>query len=77
MKGKDIDKFQENLLRLQEERLNTTNTEGGSLSGRNTEQKGQRKNRHRKINRRISGSSEGSLRQVVQKTMDHKENNNQ
>jgi hypothetical protein len=31
VKGKDIDKFHGNLLRLQEERLNTTNTEGGSV----------------------------------------------
>jgi len=31
VKGKDIDKFQGNLLRLQEERLNATNTEGGSV----------------------------------------------
>jgi hypothetical protein len=31
VKGEDIDKFQGNLLRLQEERLNTTNTEGGTV----------------------------------------------
>jgi hypothetical protein len=31
VKGKDIDKFQGNLLRLQEERLNTTNRKGGLL----------------------------------------------
>ena len=31
VKGKDIDKYQEYLLRLQEKRLNTTNTEGGSV----------------------------------------------
>jgi hypothetical protein len=31
VKWKDIDIFQENLLRLQEERLNTTNTDGGSV----------------------------------------------
>jgi hypothetical protein len=31
VKGKDIDKFQRNLLRLQEERLNMTNTKGGSV----------------------------------------------
>ena len=31
VKGKDKDKFQGNLLRIQEERLNTTNTEGRSV----------------------------------------------
>jgi len=68
-------KFQGNLIFL-EERLNTTNTEGGSVDLDVTLSKMAKKERHRKINRRISGSTEGILRQVVQTTPDH-ENYNQ
>ena len=78
MKGKDIDKFQENLLRLQEERLNTTNTEGESVDLDVTLSK--RANEETDIEKLIEEFQEvleESLRQVIQKTTDHKENNNQ
>jgi hypothetical protein len=74
--GKDIDKFQGNQLRLQEQRLNTTNTEGGSVDLDITLTKSA--NEETDIEKLIEEFQE-VLKAACDKTFrkqDHKENNN-